>query len=128
MTEEVVVKKRRLSRGCKHRFVNPLNTIGGAKDDTRLKCAWCKHVFETVEELEAEYTRLHIPFKRKSLDDFDKPNQTDFIIRRGFSQKANNVLSYSSFRWGGKYIMSTEQRHWMWINGHMTTAMTMFMR
>lgn len=99
----VMEKKKRMSRGCKHRFVNPLNTIGGANDDTRLKCAWCKHVFETVEELEAEYTRLHVPFKRKVLGDEHKTSQTDFVICRGFSQKANNVLSYSSFRWGNSF-------------------------
>ena len=102
MGEPIIVmeKKKHMSRGCKHRFVNPIYKYFDRKDDFVLKCAWCKQVFETVAELEAEYTRLHVPFKRKSVDDLDKPNQTDFMICRGLNQQYSNTMHYSSFRWG----------------------------
>ncbi len=80
-----------------------------------IKCGWCKQVFQTVEELEAEYQRLHIPYKNVPIDVYKKDDvnqsewdptkekehyrQSDHYVGKSVGAHRSNKNHYSGFRW-----------------------------
>lgn len=112
-----ITPKTRQSRACKHRFVK-IEEVTENGNNAKIKCSWCHMLFENIEELEAEYKRLKVPYKRVSLErykrediyqrEYDPQNpkelrEADFKIGPHLKSNRSNRLQYNSFRWGSSF-------------------------